>query len=145
MLSRTQKGFRRRGRAGPSALEAVGPDAVEDAAAHNAMLTAESAAAEYRNEALVMLGCSEDAQAEARKAYATELARPWHQALPDSDDTQRAATEAAAGHRPAPPSTCSPRSWSCCPLRPARSRSGPSRGRGVFPTSPPAWAARYWK
>ncbi|MEV4871384.1 hypothetical protein [Streptomyces syringium] len=30
-----------------AALEAAGPDAVEDAAAHNAFLTAESAAAEY--------------------------------------------------------------------------------------------------
>lgn len=80
----------------PAALEAAGPDAAEDAAAHNAVLTAESAAAEYRHEALVMLGRSEDAQAEARKAYATELAKPWHQALPDSDDALRAATEAAA-------------------------------------------------
>ncbi|MGW3060599.1 hypothetical protein ACWC98_32360 [Streptomyces goshikiensis] len=60
------------------------------------MLTSESAAAEYRHETLVMLGRSEDAQAEARKAYATELGKPWHQALPDSDDAQRAATEAAA-------------------------------------------------
>ncbi|MFE5796285.1 hypothetical protein ACFQ8C_27415 [Streptomyces sp. NPDC056503] len=82
--------------ADPAALEAAGPDAVEEAAAHNAMLTAESAAAEYRHEALVMLGRSEDARAEARKAYATELDKPWHQALPDSDDAQRAATEAAA-------------------------------------------------
>ncbi|WP_164986191.1 hypothetical protein [Streptomyces roseicoloratus] len=80
----------------PAALEAAGPNAVEDAAAYNAVLTAESAAAEYRHEALVMLGRSTEAQAEARKAYATELAKPWFQALPDSDDAQRAATEAAA-------------------------------------------------
>ncbi|OII64363.1 hypothetical protein BJP40_02290 [Streptomyces sp. CC53] len=80
----------------PAALEAAGPNAVEDAAAYNAVLTAESAAAEYRHEALVMLGRSEEAQAEARKAYATELAKPWFQALPDSDDAQRAATGAAA-------------------------------------------------
>ncbi|MFK3734682.1 hypothetical protein ACI2LJ_30955 [Streptomyces sp. NPDC088090] len=80
----------------PVALEAAGPDAVEDAAAHNAFLTAESAAAEYRHEALVMLGRSAEAQAEAREAYTTELAKPWFQALPDSDDAQRAATEAAA-------------------------------------------------
>jgi hypothetical protein len=80
----------------PAALAAAGPDAVEDAAAHNAFLTAESAAAAYRHEALVILGRSEEAQAEARKAYATELAKPWHQALPNSDDAQRAATEAAA-------------------------------------------------
>ncbi|MFC8175011.1 hypothetical protein [Streptomyces sp. NPDC057325] len=80
----------------PAALEAAGPDAVEDAVAHNAMLTAESAVAEYRHEALVMLGRSEEAQAEARKAYATELSKPWFRAVPDSDDAQRAATEAAA-------------------------------------------------
>ncbi|MFE3122158.1 hypothetical protein ACFXHD_01930 [Streptomyces hydrogenans] len=83
--------------ADPAALEAAGPDAVEDAAAHNAMLTAESAAGEYQHKALVMLGRSEGAQAEARKAYATELAKPWFQAMPDSDDALRAATEAAAG------------------------------------------------
>ncbi len=80
----------------PVALEAAGPNAVEDAAAHNAFVVAESAVGEYRHEALVMLGRGEDAQAEARKAYATELAKPWFQALPDSDDAQRAATEAAA-------------------------------------------------
>ncbi|WP_241847760.1 hypothetical protein [Streptomyces sp. CB02009] len=80
----------------PATLAVAGRGALEDAAAHTATLTAESAAAEYRHEALVMLGRSEDAQAEARKAYATELAKPWFQALPDSDDAQRAATEAAA-------------------------------------------------
>ncbi|MFF5638242.1 hypothetical protein [Streptomyces sp. NPDC012825] len=79
----------------PAALEAAGPDAARDAAAHNAFLVAESAVAQYRHEALVMLGRSEDAQAEARKAYATELAKPWFRALPDSDDALRAATEAA--------------------------------------------------
>ncbi|MFJ6452277.1 hypothetical protein ACIQNV_37375 [Streptomyces hydrogenans] len=81
----------------PAALEAAGPDAVEDAAAHNAFVVAESAAAEHWHEALVMLGRGADAQIEARKAYTTELAKPWHQALPDSDDALRAATEAAAG------------------------------------------------
>ncbi|MFF8604054.1 hypothetical protein ACF065_33690 [Streptomyces sp. NPDC015232] len=80
----------------PADLAAAGPDAVKDAAAHNAFVVAESAAVEYRHEALVMLGSSTKAQAEARKAYATELTKPWHQALPDSDDAQRAATEAAA-------------------------------------------------
>ncbi|MFD3567401.1 hypothetical protein [Streptomyces sp. NPDC058667] len=80
----------------PAALAAAGPDAVEDAAAHNAFLAAESAVAEYQHQALVMLGRSEEAQAEARKAYATERAKPWFQALPDSDDALRAATEAAA-------------------------------------------------
>ncbi|WP_435600534.1 hypothetical protein [Streptomyces sp. C10-9-1] len=44
----------------------------------------------------MLLGRSEEAQAEARKAYATERAKPWFRALPDSDDAQRAATEAAA-------------------------------------------------
>ncbi|MGO4634996.1 hypothetical protein AB4225_29315 [Streptomyces sp. 2RAF24] len=80
----------------PADLEAAGPDAVEDAAAHNAFLVAESAVGEYRHEALVMLGRGEDAQAEARKAFTTELAKPWFRAVPDSDDAQRAATEAAA-------------------------------------------------
>ncbi|WP_030554231.1 hypothetical protein [Streptomyces exfoliatus] len=77
-------------------LEAAGPDVVEDTAAHNAFLAAESAVAKYRHQALVLLGHSEEAQAEARKAYATERAKPWFQALPDSDDALRAATRAAA-------------------------------------------------
>ncbi len=77
-------------------LEAAGPDVVEDTAAHNAFLAAESAVAEYQHQALVLLGRSEEAQAEARKAYATERAKPWFQALPDSDDALRAATDAAA-------------------------------------------------
>lgn len=77
-------------------LEAAVLDVVEDTAAHNAFLTAESAVAEYQHQALVLLGRSEEAQAEARKAYATERAKPWFQALPDSDDALRAATEAAA-------------------------------------------------
>ncbi|MFC8270374.1 hypothetical protein ACFUIZ_32335 [Streptomyces cinereoruber] len=80
----------------PADLEAAGPDATRDTAAHNAFAIAESAVVEYRDQALVMLGRSEEAQAEARKAYATELAKPWFRALPDSDDAQRAATEAAA-------------------------------------------------
>ncbi|MFC7795720.1 hypothetical protein [Streptomyces cinereoruber] len=80
----------------PADLEAAGPDATRDTAAHNAFVIAESAVVEYRDQALVMLGRSEEAQAEARKAYATELAKPWFRALPDSDDAQRAATEAAA-------------------------------------------------
>ncbi|MFE3074187.1 hypothetical protein [Streptomyces sp. NPDC059247] len=82
--------------ADPAALEATSPQDLEDAAAHDALLTAGNLVAEYRHEALVMLGRSQEAQAKARKAYATELAKPWHRAMPDSDDAQRAATEAAA-------------------------------------------------
>ncbi|WP_306328877.1 hypothetical protein [Streptomyces venezuelae] len=63
----------------PAALEAAGPDAVEDATAHNAFLTAESAAAEYRHEALVMLGRSEDAQAEAPASTRARRALAAHQ------------------------------------------------------------------
>ncbi|GGR48191.1 hypothetical protein GCM10010497_59490 [Streptomyces cinereoruber] len=87
-----------------------------------------------------MLGRSEDAQAEARKAYATELAKPWQQDLPDSDDAQRAATEAAAQaqtrtaehllavrreqlHTPGPPRSVDP--------APARARRPPGRRRGL--------------
>ncbi|MEW2634521.1 hypothetical protein AB0903_23505 [Streptomyces sp. NPDC048389] len=77
-------------------LEAAGPDVVEDTAAHNAFLAAESTVAEYQHQALVLLGRSEEAKAEARQAYATERAKPWFRALPDSDDALRAATEAAA-------------------------------------------------
>ncbi|GHE56574.1 hypothetical protein GCM10018785_27370 [Streptomyces longispororuber] len=89
-----------------------------------------------------MLGRGEEAQAEARKAYATELAKPWHRALPDSNDAQRAATEAAPprGHRPAPPNTCSPCGGSSCaaPVRPA-----PRSQR--LPELAARWTARSWR
>ncbi|WP_172387103.1 hypothetical protein [Streptomyces sp. MNP-20] len=128
----------------PAVLEAVGPDAVEDAAAHNAFLVAESAAADYRHEALVMFGRSEDVQAEARKAYATEFAKPWFQALPDSDDAQRAATEAAARAqtRTAEHLLAVRLEQLHTQARPEPVRSGRLRGRGACPSSPPVGEGR---
>ncbi|MEU5161218.1 hypothetical protein AB0G74_16650 [Streptomyces sp. NPDC020875] len=72
------------------------PQAAADAYAFTAFQIAQQAVGAYQDNALMMLGRSETARAEARKAYATELAKPWHRAVPDSDDTHRAATEAAA-------------------------------------------------
>ncbi|MFJ4343125.1 hypothetical protein [Streptomyces sp. NPDC088915] len=134
----------------PVAVAAVAAEvrtAIEDAAAHNAFLTAESAAVECQHEALVMLGCSEDVQAEARKAYATELAKPWFRALPDSDDAQRAATEAAAKAQ-----TRIAEHLLAVRLEQlhtqARPTPGPAplRGPSVCPSSPPArWTVRSWR
>ncbi|OKJ48145.1 hypothetical protein AMK27_38825 [Streptomyces sp. CB02009] len=77
-------------------LDAAGPEAAKDAAAYNAFFTAEDAVADYRQRALDTLGRSEEALAEARKAYATERGKPWHQSMPDGDAALRAATQAAA-------------------------------------------------
>ncbi|MER8236193.1 hypothetical protein [Streptomyces sp. NPDC094049] len=57
-------------------VEAAGPDAVEDAVAHNAFLAAEIAVAQYRHRALVMLGRGEEALAEVRQTYVAEHAKP---------------------------------------------------------------------
>ncbi|MEW1700611.1 hypothetical protein [Streptomyces sp. NPDC091278] len=57
-------------------VEAAGPDAVEEAVAHNAFLAAEIAVAQYRHRALVMLGRGEEAPAEAWQTYASEHAKP---------------------------------------------------------------------
>lgn len=57
-------------------MEAAGPDAVEDAVAHNAFLAAEIAVAQYRHRALVMLGRGEEALAEVRQTYVAEHAKP---------------------------------------------------------------------
>ncbi|WP_328698490.1 hypothetical protein [Streptomyces sp. NBC_00342] len=42
-----------------------------------------------------MLGHSDHAEAEAQQAYATELGKPWHQAIPNGDAALSAASGAA--------------------------------------------------
>ncbi|MFF3264955.1 hypothetical protein ACFYWO_38060 [Streptomyces sp. NPDC002932] len=80
---------------GPATLEETSAEAARAAAAYNAFLTAQSATAEYRRCALKMLGHSDHAEAEAQKAYATELGKPWHQAIPNGDAALNAASGAA--------------------------------------------------
>ncbi|MER5617821.1 hypothetical protein [Streptomyces sp. NPDC002215] len=79
----------------PASLMAAGPQATKDVAAYNALLTAESAAAGHRQDALAMLGRTEEAEAEARRAYRTEQNRHWFQYNPNSADAVAAATKAA--------------------------------------------------
>ncbi len=78
------------------AEQAADPGGTASVLAFGALHTVEQLLPRYRRTALARLEGSEEAQAEARKAYTTELAKPWFRALPDSDDAQRAATEAAA-------------------------------------------------
>ncbi|MDJ0465979.1 hypothetical protein [Streptomyces sp. H27-C3] len=63
--------------------------------AFGALHTAEQALAEYRRNALSMLGRSEEAEAEARRAYRTEQNRRWFQHNPNGADAVAAATKAA--------------------------------------------------
>ncbi|MFF5491540.1 hypothetical protein [Streptomyces virginiae] len=76
------------------ALEADS-EAAEEAYAFAALQTAQQAVLEYRRCALAMLGRTEEAEAEARQAYATERGRRWYQANPDGADAIAAAERAA--------------------------------------------------
>ncbi|WP_030372789.1 hypothetical protein [Streptomyces rimosus] len=59
----------------------------------------EQALPEYRSSALAWLGRSEEARAEARRAYATEQGRLWYRHTPDGADAVAAATKAAEAAR----------------------------------------------
>ncbi|MGW4359467.1 hypothetical protein ACWEKU_12005 [Streptomyces californicus] len=72
------------------------PQATADAYAFTAFQAAQQAVGAYQDDALAVLRRTPEAGTEARRAYAAQLAKPWFKALPDSDDAQRAATEAAA-------------------------------------------------
>ncbi|MER7900483.1 hypothetical protein ABTX62_31460 [Streptomyces sp. NPDC096046] len=126
-----------------AALEA-NPEAAEDAYACAAFQTAQQAVQEYQDNALVMLGRTEEAEAEARRAYKAEQGRPWFQHNPNGAGAVAAATKAAdaarervAGYllatrleqlRESPP--------------PAPSRPWPRRGRTGCRSSPRArWTA----
>ncbi|MFJ8755254.1 hypothetical protein ACIREO_39005 [Streptomyces sp. NPDC102441] len=63
--------------------------------AFGALHTAEQALAEYRRNALAMLGQSEEAETEAKRAYKTEQGRRWFQHNPHGADAVAAATKAA--------------------------------------------------
>ncbi|WP_237276629.1 hypothetical protein [Streptomyces caniscabiei] len=80
------------------ALEA-NPEAAEDAYAFAAFQTAQLAVQEYQDNALVMLGRTEEAEAEARRAYKAEQGRPWFQHNPNGADAIAAATKAADAAR----------------------------------------------
>ncbi|MBB5119299.1 hypothetical protein [Streptomyces eurocidicus] len=60
-----------------------------------ALQVVEAALPEYRSSALGRLGRTEEAEAEARRAYKTEQGRRWFQHNPHGADVVAAATKAA--------------------------------------------------
>jgi hypothetical protein len=76
-----------------AALEAD-PEAARDAYAFTAFETARQAVQEFQSTALAMLGRTEEAEAEARRAYQTEQGRPLFQHNPTGADAITAATRA---------------------------------------------------
>ncbi|QSS95553.1 hypothetical protein H3V39_33945 (plasmid) [Streptomyces sp. M54] len=71
------------------------PQAAADAAAFTAFQAAQQAVSEYQDDALALLGRTEEAEAEARRAYRSEQCRPWFQHHPTGADAVAAATNAA--------------------------------------------------
>ncbi|WP_413804249.1 hypothetical protein [Streptomyces sp. OE57] len=82
----------------PGELDAD-PVAAASALAFAALQAVQQAASEYRRCALAMLGRTEEAEAEARRAYATEQKRRWFRANPNGADAVAAATKAADAAR----------------------------------------------
>ncbi|MGC5401741.1 hypothetical protein ACPXCP_39135 [Streptomyces sp. DT20] len=71
------------------------PQAAADAYAFTALQTAQQAVGEHQDNALAMLGRTEEAEAEGRRAYRAEQGRPWFQYNPTGADAVAAATKAA--------------------------------------------------
>uniref|UniRef100_UPI003F49A75A hypothetical protein n=1 Tax=Streptomyces achromogenes TaxID=67255 RepID=UPI003F49A75A len=69
------------------------------ALAYGALHAVQEALPEYRRCALAMLGRTEEAEAEARRAYKAEQGRPWFRHNPAGADAVAAATKAAAAAR----------------------------------------------
>ncbi|MFL9658713.1 hypothetical protein ACJ7VE_33955 [Streptomyces sp. PB17] len=81
-----------------AALEAD-PEAARDAYAFTAFDTARQAVQAFQTTALAMLGRTEEAEAEARRAFKAEQGRPWFQHNPTGADAVAAATEKAEAAR----------------------------------------------
>ncbi|WP_234345679.1 hypothetical protein [Streptomyces sp. NRRL F-5755] len=79
----------------PGELEAD-PAAAASALAFAALQAVEQALPEYRSSALAWLGRTEEAEAEARRAYQTEQRRRWYR---HGADAVAAATKAADATR----------------------------------------------
>ncbi|MFK0016216.1 hypothetical protein [Streptomyces sp. NPDC091027] len=77
-----------------AALEAD-PEAAQDAYAFGALQTAQQAVQECRDTAMAKLGRTEEAEAEAQRAYTTEQGRHWFKHNPNGADAVAAATKAA--------------------------------------------------
>ncbi|MFC8819034.1 hypothetical protein [Streptomyces rochei] len=81
-----------------AALEAD-PEVARDAYAFTAFETARQAVQECQATALEMLGRTQEAEAEARRAFKAEQGRPWFQHNPTGADAVAAATKAADAAR----------------------------------------------
>ncbi|WP_267717324.1 hypothetical protein [Streptomyces sp. CoH17] len=68
-------------------------EAARDAYAFTAFDTARQAVQEFQTTALAMLGRTEEAETEARRAFKAEQGRPWFQHNPTGADAVAAATE----------------------------------------------------
>ncbi|KMS78060.1 hypothetical protein ACH49_18230 [Streptomyces leeuwenhoekii] len=82
----------------PGALDAD-PVLAASALAFAALQAVEQALPEYRSSALGRLGRTEEAEAEARRAYKTEQNRRWYKHNPNGADAVAAATKAADAAR----------------------------------------------
>ena len=82
----------------PGALDAD-PVLAASALAFTALQAVEQALPEYRSSALGRLGRTEEAEAEARRAYKTEQGRRWYKHNPHGADAVAAATKAADAAR----------------------------------------------
>ncbi|WP_239577181.1 hypothetical protein [Streptomyces californicus] len=71
------------------------PTGVASVLAFAALQTVEAALSDYRSDALERLGRTEEAEAEARRAYKTEQGRRWYRHNPNGADAITAATKAA--------------------------------------------------
>ena len=124
----------------PGELDAnpVGAASLLAFAALQAVEAVEAALPEYRSSALGRLGRTEEAEAEARRAYKTEQGRRWFQHNPHGADAVAAATKAADSARERTAQyllAVRLKQLQSRPL-PARSRPGPRRGWTVCPSSP---------
>ncbi|MGQ4732658.1 hypothetical protein ACUN3E_34005 [Streptomyces sp. Ju416(a)] len=81
------------------AMLEANPEAAKDAYAFTAFQTAQQVVQEFQDTALTMLGRTEEAEAEARRAYKAEQGRLWFQYNPTGADAVAAATEAADAAR----------------------------------------------
>ncbi|MFD5557834.1 hypothetical protein ACFWIA_28835 [Streptomyces sp. NPDC127068] len=79
---------------GVAALEAS-PEAARDAYAFAALQTTQQALQEHHDTALAMLSQTQEAEAEAQRAYKTEQNRRWYRYNPHGADAVAAATKAA--------------------------------------------------
>ncbi|MFK3734688.1 hypothetical protein ACI2LJ_30990 [Streptomyces sp. NPDC088090] len=80
-------------------LQSGEEDATASVLAFGALYTVQQSVEQYRRRALAMLGRTEEAEAEARRAYAAEQGRHWHRHNPSGADAVAASSQAADAAR----------------------------------------------